>query len=446
MSIPFRGAASLLCVLLVSSHACAQGKTQATPIDNVVALRYFRDAEAAAERDAGKLWTRPILGPLLFVEPNTRRVVADRLDHEGLLVKQGDVYVGKLPDNIPIANHSITFGGLRWAMIAWPFLTTDKFQHVKLMAHESFHRVLDGLHVPVARAGVAHLDTLEGRVWLQLEWRALRRALKASDDARHAAITDALIFRAYRRSLFPDATPAEHAFEMNEGLAEYTGYRLSAQDDVELTDQLVKALDNAAAQPTFVGSFSYSTVPAYGVLLDLSSPNWRKDLTPKQDLGDLLQDALKIQLAPDLKAQAEKQASLYEGEALRTAETARDVKRQKQITTYRKRFLEDPVLLLPLPEKRTITLVSTGMVPLEEKGTVYLTSKIVADWGVLEVTKGALLVHNEKGRVTRVCVTPPADPTARPLTGEGWVLTLAPGWGIVPGSRAGDYLLKKNTP
>lgn len=438
--------ATLLCLLSLRTWPTQAQSAPKSAIDDALAFQYFQEAEKASERDEGKLWKKPIIGPMLFVEPETRRIVADRLDHEGLLVKEGDVFVGRLPDKIPIANHPTSFGGVRWAMIVWPFLTSDRFQRVKLMAHESFHRLSDGLHIPVPRASPAHLDTRDGRIWLQLEWRALHRALLSSGEPRHAAIQDALTFRAYRRSLFPEAAVSEHAFEMNEGLAEYTGYEVAAKDDGELIANVLKTLEDAGKKPTLMDSFAYTAGPAYGVLLDHTGMDWRKTLTPQQDLGELLQKEEKITLPSDLQAEAEKQALQYDGDALRAAETAREDRRRQQIAAYRKRFLDSSTLLLPLSNKRTITLVSNGMVPLGNSGTVYPIVTIRDAWGTLEVSKGALLTADEKGRAQQVILTLPEDPTARPLTGVGWTLHLSPDWTLIPGSRVGDYQLKKLTP
>ena len=77
--------------------------------------------------------------------------------------------------------------------------------------HELFHRIQPGLGLiapPLAtNAGEpSHLDSLEGRYWLRLEWRALARALGASGAARTSAIADALAFRAARYQRFPGAS------------------------------------------------------------------------------------------------------------------------------------------------------------------------------------------------------------------------------------------------
>jgi hypothetical protein len=59
-------------------------------------------------------------------------------------------------------------------------------------------------------------------------------------------------------------------------------------------------------------------------------------------------------------------------------------------------------------------------------------------WGILTVTGGALLSPQWK----EIRVPAPRDPRARPLQGDGWTLVPEKGWAVVPGGRAGDYVLK----
>jgi hypothetical protein len=59
-----------------------------------------------------------------------------------------------------------------------------------------FHRIQSDLGFTPEKGYNEHLDTLEGRVWMQLEWRALRRALESSGSDRGEAVADALAFRA----------------------------------------------------------------------------------------------------------------------------------------------------------------------------------------------------------------------------------------------------------
>jgi hypothetical protein len=56
------------------------------------------------------------------------------------------------------------------------------------------------------------------------------------------------------------------------------------------------------------------------------------------------------------------------------------------------------------------------------------------DWGTLEATKGVLI--NEDG--TRRLPGPVRIDGAT-LTGDGWTVTVARGWTVGSGPRAGDY-------
>ncbi|HEX7176390.1 MAG TPA: hypothetical protein VF240_14090 [Pyrinomonadaceae bacterium] len=434
----YSGVALLVSVLSCPNFAAAQG----APIDASVARQYFGEARTACEQDGGKLWGRSLCGPMLFVDPLTRAVVANQKDAEGLLTAKDDVFVGRLSDRQPVANAYITWAGVRWTMIMWPFMTKDPLQRVKLMMHESFHRIQNDLKFPAVGGANDHLDTRDGRVWLQLEWRALRQALTSGGAARRRAVEDALTFRKYRRSLFPKAEAAERELEMNEGLAEYTGFKLSAAAEPQLIAYLTRQIEQAPGRPTFVGSFAYSSGPAYGILLDASLPDWRKGLTPQDDLGELLRRAHRIKLPSDLKARAEKQAAQYDAAALRLTESAREATRRKLIAEYRMRLVDGPTLLAPKTATGRVAFNSTNIVPLEGVGTVYPTATVRDEWGVLEVSNGALMV-SEGGRITKVYVPAPADLDARPLKGDGWTLELNSGWVVIPGERKGDYILKR---
>src|SRR5262249_53468844 len=160
-----------------------------------------------------------------FVDPGSHAVVANQADREGKLKAEGEVFVGLLPVDFPTANTATRWAGVDWTMVQWPLPVATK-ERARLMLHELFHRVQPPLGLQVPAPPNQHLDSRDGRVLLQLEWRALREALKQSGDAQRSAIEDALVFRARREQLFATARLEERALEMNEGLAEYTGVKL----------------------------------------------------------------------------------------------------------------------------------------------------------------------------------------------------------------------------
>jgi len=83
------------------------------------------------------------------------------------------------------------------------------------------------------------------------------------------------------------------------------------------------------------------------------------------------------------------------------------------------------------------------VVPLGELGSVYPTLRVADDWGVLEVTGGALVTADWSA----VVVAAPGTAVPRPITGDGWRLELVPGWRLEPDEhRAGDVRLTYTAP
>src|SRR5262249_28084419 len=130
---------------------------------------------------------------------------------------------GPTPRFPGIADGAVSWGGLRWFCVPW-YMFADKTddERQRILLHGLFHRIQPELGFAVSNGFNEHLDTLEGRVWMQLEWRALRRALESSGGDRAEAIADALAFRRERRRRFPGAADNERREEIKEGLPSYT--------------------------------------------------------------------------------------------------------------------------------------------------------------------------------------------------------------------------------
>jgi hypothetical protein len=420
-------------LLLVPVTAASQAA-----IDPALADQYFKEAAALSKNDGGKLWGVSLAGPLLFADPKTRTVAANRGDPEGKLTRQGSVFVGRLSESATVANTSLDWAGLRWTMVMWP-LPADVHDRAALLMHESWHRIQDRLGLPAAGPANHHLDTADGRLWLQLEWRALGAALKDTGSERRQAIQAALIFRAARRESFPQAQAEERALEMHEGLAEYTGVRLCGLEGADLHAYMRKKLaDRPAKMRTFVRSFAYLSGPAYGLLLDETGTEWRKDLKPTDDLGDLLRRSLSLEPVKNAKESAEHRWAIFDGLALRASERAREDTHRRRLAELRERFIKGPVLVLPL-EKMQFKFDPNETQPLGNEGTVYPTMRLSDTWGTLTVSKGALITAD----FTKAYVPAPVDVRQRPLKGDGWQLELKAGWKLTSGARKGDLVLSR---
>jgi hypothetical protein len=408
-------------------------------IDRALAQKYFQEAKAISEADGGAMWGTPLYGAMLFVDEATRQVVANGPDYKEFLKAEGKVFTGTLPAEENIANTSMKWGGVDWTMVRWP-LPENQLQRDVLMTHESFHRIQDQLGLGGKDSSCDHLDTRDGRVWIQLEWRALTVALVGPKQARRRAVEDALVFRAYRRSLFKEAAAHEQSLEMHEGIPEYTGIALSARNRAEAAGYAASALHAAPSYSTFVRSFAYVTGPAYGLLLDEAKPHWQRGLKAQDDISALLAQASGVTLPPDLHEAAEASAKTYGGKELMAAEDQRAKQKEQERKEMRARFVEGPVLSLPMAQYFTYSFDPTNQIPLEGLGTIYPYLRASSAWGILEARHGALLLTNEDA-INGVRIQAPKDATARPLTGDGWTLTLNDGWTVVADSRKGDFKL-----
>ncbi|HKE01252.1 MAG TPA: hypothetical protein VKE69_09600 [Planctomycetota bacterium] len=411
-------------------------------IDLAAARLRFEEARAISDKDGGALWGRPLYGPMLFVDPATRGCVANQADAEGKLSARESVFAGTLPADVSVANTATRWAGVHWTMVRWP-LPEVNVERKRLLAHELFHRIQDGLGLPLASPENPHLDTKEGRISLRLEMRALAAALIATGADRRDAIADALLFRAHRRAQFPGAADDERGLEMNEGLAEYTGVRLCGAPSAEIAVLLVDALEEAAKKPSFVRSFAYASGPAYGILLDDTGAAWRKGLTPQSDLGEMLRNAVSLSAPTDAAKTAQARSALYGGRAIVAEETERDGVRAAREGPLRARLIDGPVLALLPGSRFSYSFDPSEAVAIQGVGTVYPSMHVSDEWGVLEVSKGALLVQEKGGGIVRLQIPAPPDRAARPLAGDGWRLDLADGWSLADGSRKGDATVRR---
>jgi hypothetical protein len=362
-------------------------------IDAAAANRAFAELQAMCAADNGRLWGRSVCGPVVLANPQTREA----------FTADGPATI---PDSIGIANTAVEWNGKTWTMVMWPLPDSVIGRRV-LLAHESFHRLQKSLGLPNANPQNAHLDTADARYWLRLEWRALARALATRDKT---AVADAIAFRAKRRELFPG--DEERQLEINEGLAEYTGYALAVPHVDERIPSLVRRLANADKGERFARSFAYTSGAAWGTLIELRDPRWTRKIKPTDDLGALAKRAWGIATAP-LHLEA------YGAEAVRADEDARAEKKRVLFAALQAKFIDNPVVVIPL-EGVQYTFDPNGAQPFAGHGTVYPSMEARGAWGKLVVTGGAL-------------ISPDFKQLTVPANGEGYTLTLNEGWRIMGG-------------
>jgi hypothetical protein len=428
--VPTRFALLMLIGAIASAAPAAP-----SPIDTAQAKAAFAEAEAVSNNEGGRLWGKKLYGSLFFVDPETRTVVANEPDLGGVLHAANGLYVGTLPQEIIVSNAPIEWQDKRWTMLMWPTIPTDRIDRRITFAHELFHRIQPELGLMAPDSPNLQLDTPEGRLWLQLEWRALAAALVEQGSAQIQAIRDALAFRSHRHELFAGSARTEASLEIAEGVPEYTGTIAGEPDRDSARWRAIGKLTDPDQSITFVRSFAYTSGPPYGLLLDQRLPGWRTKLSAQSDLSALLAATL----PPHSVVSAEVRALHYGAFAIRIAETERSQKAEAARARYRARLVEGPTLLLPGGRKFAFSFNPSTLVSLGDANTVYPTFHATAEWGTLDVTDGVLVPTD----FSRATVAAPKDTNGPHLEGPGWTLELAPGWSVVPGARAGSYTVAK---
>jgi hypothetical protein len=405
--------------LLVLLGAATTAQAQVRP---ELARRYFEEATKLCERDAGRLWGVSLCGPMVIVDQATGTRATSQPEPEGP------------PPRFPgFVDGFVSWGGLRWFSFPLYMLPeNDADARQQVMLHGLFHRIQPELGFITDDGFNEHLDTLEGRIWMQLEWRALRRAIESSASDRANAVADALAFRRERRRHFPDAADNERRDEIREGLASYTGIAAWANSPADAHRAAATALAGGESQSSFVGNFEAASGPGYGVLLDDLLPGWRRQVRATSDLGDLLASATNRPPTTDAAAAAAR----YDGVALRTAEEARDRAQQVRVAEVRRRFVDGPVLTMPAAGSGTSD--TTGSVGIPGVGTVFFRNfSLAAKWGSLNANGGVLRAAD--GSTLSVPVTGRLEGTI--LQGEGWSATLNSGWVVRPAARPGSFVI-----
>jgi hypothetical protein len=409
--------------VLLSIALAAVGPGSPTPRQQAIAaIQDF--AGYCARGDA--LWDKSLCGPLIFVEPGTREAIASVAPGIDGFVRDGSVWTGRLPDNVSIANTSIELAGQRFAEIMLPLPDRPLDRRV-LLAHESFHRIQPELGFVGREADNSQLDTRDGRIWARLEFAALKAALASRNWMGPAR--DALAFRAKRLALFPGAGESEGRLIANEGLAEYTGVKVGAA--AEAVPFAIKRLDGGAGRASLIRSFGYVVGPAYGLLLDRVSSNWRKEALNGRPLPDLLAEAL-----PPTADEAS--ATQYDEAAIVAEETARDARIQKRRRSLIAELVDGPVVTFPA-SNMNLDFDPNTLFSLGDRGTVYSRATVRDAWGVLTVTGDVLLSPDW----SYARVQGPTRTQGDKIVGPGWSAELAPGYVLARDQESGNFVINR---
>ncbi|HLN21188.1 MAG TPA: hypothetical protein VK213_08875 [Bacteroidales bacterium] len=391
------------------------------------ASAYFREMEEICNRDNGSLWGKNLYGPVMLVERSTRRIYANQPDSEGLLKEKDGIYTGLYPNELITMYAPAIYGGTLYAMVPVPNEANEK-RITSWMIHVLFHcmQISNGSKHLIFNH--TNMDEDETRLWMKLEWKALKKAVNSTGTERNTAIRDALVFRCTSREFYSQYSDESNMFETYEGLATFTDFRLNSSTDEEYKTRLTEFLEWIYNMPSYASLYGNITGALYASLLYDAGYNLQNIQTGSVDLGKLVCEVYKIELPHICRDVAGSLALCYDLPVIMTEEKERMSAIQERLHKLTATFTDRAVVYLEL-EDPSFDFEPEDSQPVDSLGTLYNSMRVSDNWGKLAVDKGGCLVS---GNFRFLRVTAKGFRTEKNrISGEGWNLMLNNGWELV---------------
>jgi hypothetical protein len=426
-------------LILLFIIGCKEEKTS-TYFTPEKALQYFKDIKEICDRDNGTLWGKNLYGPLMFVERTSRRIVANMPDREGLLKGKDGIFSGVYPKELLISNTPSIFGGTLYAMTPLP-VEEDQFRIKTQAVHSLFHRFQKIAGTSSFGYNTNNMDEKEARIWIKLEWKALRKALTTEGEEQKLSIRDALIFRGANRELYRKYARDENLFENYEGLATFTYTLLCTQSPDEYKARIFENLDRVYHMQSYSRSYGFIHGALYASLLKDKGFDFSRIKTNEIDLGNSVKELYNIELPQVCRDVAGSLALNYNIEEINNEEEQRLADLKESIHKQISIFTENPVVFVEL-ESPYFDFEPEDIHSLDTLGTLYSSIRVSDNWGKLTVNKGGCLVSNNFKFLRITAKGFKAD--HRHIIGEDWVMILNNDYELVAVNQ--NYFIRKLMP
>ena len=328
----------------------------------------------------------------MFVDRISRRIIANMPDSLGLLKEKDGIYTAIYPKELIINNSAIKFGGTLYAMTPLP-AEEDEYRIKTRALHGLYHCLQETEGVFAAALNTNNMDEKEARLWIKLEWKALRKALNSTGEERQLAIRDALIFRGSNRELYQKYAANEDQFETYEGLATFTYTMLCTNSPEEYKTRLLENLDRIYLMQSYARSYGSIHGALYATLLNYKGFDLRNINTDSFDLGNAVKEQYNIVLPAICRDVAGSLAVSYDINDINKEENQRLADIKERIYSLTSVFTEKPVVFIEL-ESPYFDFEPEDIHSLDTLGTLYTSMRVSDNWGKLTVDKGGCLVSN----------------------------------------------------
>ena len=404
------------------------------------ALACFSEIEEACSKDNGTLWGQNLYGPLMFVDRTSRKITANKPDSEGLLKLKDGVYTGLYPTESIINITTINFGGTTFGLAPLP-TEEDSFRTMVRGIHALFHSFQKEKGINPESFNIVIMDEKEARLWMKLEWKALKKAITSDGEEQILAIRDALIFRGSNRESYPRYELLENRFETYEGLATFTYYLLGTGTPGEFRTNMLEYLDRIYTFQSYARSYGAIHGALYATLLHDKGFDFKSISPDTTDLGRLVRLQYQIELPEKCRDVAGSIALHYNINEIYREEDQRLVEMRERLLSRVSVFTEKPVVLLEL-ESPSFDFEPEDVSYLDTVGTLYHGLRVSDNWGKLTVDEGDGLVSNNYKYIRITAKGLKED--RNHITGEGWQIILSDGWEVARSEQS--YFIRKRVP
>lgn len=432
----------LLLFLTLSLLIGCTDKDQETYMSPDLAKQYFEEVKQLCDRDGGTLWGENLYGPVLLIDFPTRRVWANSGDAEGLLKERDGVFTGVYPKDRLIQTFATEYGGTLFGMVPLP-REEDAYQIKQRAIHALYHSLQHRRGFDSYFYKNQHINESPARIWLLMEWEALEKAVTSQGENRRNALRDALVFRQYRRLLYPDQVQDENQFEANEGLAMYTAGRILADSAEEGIEEALNLLNRIRGYRNFEHAFGFTSGELYAWLIGSKTTSLDSLITTNTDLAEIASQLYQVSVPNMVNEDITSSLTAgYDYDEIRQNEMER-LKRIKsrharRISTY----TEKPVFYMEL-ESPNFGFDLRDPIPLDTLGSLYQDIKITDNWGKLSVSEGECLISSDL-KTIRIPVKNLKTNNKNLVTDEGWELHLKNEYQVV--QMDDNFFLKKRYP
>lgn len=423
-------------ILLVS---CKEPK-QDTYFTQEKASLYFKKTLDACNRDNGKLWGKNLYGPVMFADRISRKITANFPDEDGLMKGKNGIYTGTFPKELVINNNPVYFGGTLFGLAPLP-AEDDEYRIVSRSIHGLFHYFQATTGYTSSGYNTSVMDEKNARIWIKLEWKALRKALNSEGSEQLLAIRDALIFRGSNRELYKKYAADENRYENYEGLATFTYILLATNSPEEYKSKLLEYLDRIYSMQSYARSYGSVHGALYATLLYRKGFDFSSIRSEDIDLGEKVKELYNIELPAVCRDVAGSIAVNYDLESIKIEEAKRESDIRDRLNRQLSTFIEKPVVYLEL-ESPYFDFEEENIRPMDTLGTLYSSLRVSDNWGKLTVDKVGCLVSNNFKYLRITAKGFKADKTR--IVGDGWHLILNDEWETVQVDQ--NYIVRKRVP